>query len=196
MGLLGRKAKEEAPFSQATRVTVSYSSFSSFSNFTAKNLPVTIVKETVRRNGHPYPIKEIETGTSPSSCHPWARIANRYPADKIVGPAPSSSTHTRYHCLEWNGLGGAASYAYRSELYEVTSSTNCATALADNGWTTVITTTRAARPGSLDASAMTGVVKIKAAIPIVALPLSRMPATRWRPGTPPVRLWPLHPPSS
>ena len=35
--LLGRKAKEEAPFSQATRVTVSYSSFTSFSNFTAKN---------------------------------------------------------------------------------------------------------------------------------------------------------------
>ena len=35
--LLGRKAKEEAPFSQATRVTVSYSSSASFSNFTAKN---------------------------------------------------------------------------------------------------------------------------------------------------------------
>ena len=51
--LLGRKAKEEAPFSQATRVTVSYSSSASFSNFTAKNTTRSLCDPSSRANSAP-----------------------------------------------------------------------------------------------------------------------------------------------
>ena len=51
--LLGRKAKEEAPFSQATRVTVSYSSSASFSNFTAKNTTRSSCDPSSRANSAP-----------------------------------------------------------------------------------------------------------------------------------------------
>ena len=132
-----RRSKWNNPgftWTDGQQVSVSLTLADPITGFTAKNLPVTIVKETVRRNGWPYPIREIETETSPSSCHPSARIANRYPSDKIVGPAPSSSTHTRYHCLEWNDFSGATAFYLRRQYAGVTASTTCSTALTDDGW--------------------------------------------------------------